>query len=72
MEEERELMDDGSATVRGASMYESGTFQPCTLQAAGHFLRTVYKVSTVLLKKACRLISKGSVESVSAKDEGKF
>lgn len=72
MEEVRGLVDDGSVTVRGAGMYEPSTFQPCTLQAAGLFLRTAYKVSTVLLKTASRLKSKGSVESVSAKDEGIF
>lgn len=69
MEEERELVDEGSVTVRGAGIYEPSTFQPCTLQVAGHFLRTVYKVSTVLLKTAGRLKSKGSVVSVSAKDK---
>lgn len=65
-------MDDGSITVRGAEMYEPSTFQPCTLQAAGLSLRTAYKVSTVLLKTASRLRSKGCIESVSAKDEGIF
>lgn len=64
------MVDAGSAMVRGAGMYEPSTLQPCAPQAAGCFPGTAYKVSTVLLKTARRLRSKGRAESVSAKDEG--
>lgn len=59
-------MDAGSVMVRGAGI------QPRAPQAAGCFLGTAYKVSIVLLKTARGLRSKGSAESVSARDEGIF